>query len=244
MNYCPNCGNKITHNSKYCSGCGKEITQVNTSAPTIELKTETKPKNEKKVNKILKQVTAIFVFLLVLGISRSLSESLFKDGVNGTANNVKNYFSGSEWKEFTSTEGKFKINFPTYPKTERSKKSLEGIDLSFTHYESETSNGDAFIASFTIYPQSVDTSDPKTNLEGSVNGVVASRSGNKLISSNLTSYSGDQAVDYVVQTKEGYYMNGRNILADKTLYSLIAASEKSGIPNGYQNFLNSFQTIK
>jgi hypothetical protein len=84
--------------------------------------------------------------------------------------------------------------------------------------------------------------NPETNLEGALNGMVASGEGNEVVSSNFHYFDGHRALDYKISNKnENIYLQGKIILVEQTLYQLMVAYE-SGNDNetDYNKFINSF----
>ncbi|OGK43426.1 hypothetical protein A2956_02460 [Candidatus Roizmanbacteria bacterium RIFCSPLOWO2_01_FULL_37_57] len=179
--------------------------------------------------------------LLIL-LTFSLGTLLYSD--EGQAeDSVVTTSEENPWQAFHSTEGKFKINFPQYPSESSSTESVENMEIPFTQYDSVDSNGDQFMAQFVIYPVEPGDLNPKGVLEGAVNGSVNSETNNKLISSSFTEYEEYPAIDFVIHnSNEELYINGRNILVNSTLYTILVASKNQN-PINYNRFLNSFKLI-
>lgn len=195
-------------------------------------------------------------FSVIIGallISAIFTDTYFKNKNNDkiskeAINKVSNYFSdNSEWKEFNSTTGQFKATFPTYPTHETENQEItDNVVLKMDSYTSVVADNTSYAINFATYPLGIDVSDAETSLEGGINGIVAAYTGNKLIFSDFTVFSGHKAINYLIENKnEGIFLKGKNILAGQTLYQLMVA-----YPNGsyndadYNKFINSFQLLK
>lgn len=199
--------------------------------------------------KILGTVGAVLAFIVAFAVFRYLASEGTSKVINTYNENkaeqrVGDYFTDtSSWKEFNSPVGKFSALFPAYPGHETDNLTIpgSGAELKYDTYTSETSDGTTYMVNTSVYPSGIDTSNPETNLEGSLNGMLASNENNKLVSSNLTYSNGYRALDFLIQSTNGVYLKGQIIMAGKTLYQVMVAYENQNYnDNNYKKFLNSF----
>lgn len=240
---CKNCDNKLENDAKFCNKCGTAVALMEpkqaTSVNAIE---------KWRTKKVLSSIGAIAVFILAFAGARWLSyegtsKVIDKYNENKTEQKVVDYFTDtSSWKEFNSPVGKFKATFPSYPahKTDNIDTGT-GLTLKYDTYTGETSDGTSYMVNMVVYPAKVDTSNPETNLEGSLNGMLASNDANKLISSNLTYSNGYRALDFLILNNGTVYLKGKIIMAGQTLYQVMVAYEsKNYNESNYSKFMNSF----
>jgi hypothetical protein len=197
-------------------------------------------------------VGAIIAFVLAFGAARWLSyegTSKVLDTYNEkrTEQRVGDYFAEtSSWKEFSSPVGQFRATFPAYPAHDANTANVPGTDLAVTldTYSSATSDGTTFVVTTGVFPPEVDTSNPNANLEGSLNGMIASTEGNRLLSSSPTNFNGHPAMDFVI-SNDTFNLKGTIMLADHRFYQVMVLYElknRIALDANYNNFLNSFAT--
>lgn len=238
--YCKKCGNDLNDEVKFCDKCGEATGHLESKDST-----QTIPKKSKK---ILASVISVLTFIIIIVVvrwitSEGISGIFNKSNQNKTEQKITDYFSNnSTWKEFVSPVGHFGAEFPTYPKheTQNLKVPNSQLTLKYDTYSSELSDGTAFIIGTTTYSSEIDTSNPEVNLEGALNGVLASNDANKLVSSNLTYFGSHKAIDFLILNGT-IYMKGKIILVGQTLYELLVAYEnKNYNENDFNRFVNSF----
>lgn len=185
-------------------------------------------------------VAAVILFFITVAADLSKGNYSTKETAQ---ENVANYFTDtSSWKNFNSPVGRFKAEFPTYPKhkTESVPVPNTQLTLKYDSYTSEEANGTAYLVNVTTFDSQIDTSNPDNNLEGALNGMLSSTQENKLISSNMSYFSGYHALDFLIQNNT-MYLKGKIIMAGKTLYQLVAAYENQNYSeSNYNKFINSF----
>lgn len=147
--------------------------------------------------------------------------------------------SSLRWKEYNYPLGKFQISFPKNPTTESSTQNVEGSTITLTQYTSEDGST-AYLVQFANLPDNIDLKDTNKLLDAALKGEAESKSGSKIASSSLTTLAGYPAQDYVIQLSDGTYVKGRNVLVNKTLYSLLVGSKDQN-PRNYQKFIDSFK---
>lgn len=188
-----------------------------------------------------KEIGAIVGFIVVFSVISTLVKSSVSPG-QSAIDNVNTYLESSDWKEYNSTSGNFRILFPTFPKQDsQSISATENYPaMTYVTYTSILEDGTTYVVGSVEYPNSVDVSDPKNNLDGVVNGAIVAVSG-KLISSNFSTFNGVSSVDYLIKA-EGAYLKYRSFLIGHSLYTLGIASETNNFPY-FDKFANSFQLI-
>ena len=243
---CEKCQESLLEDAKFCTKCGTPI-------PIVEKLEEISVNNSEEwdLKKVLTIIGSFAIFILVFFGSRWLSyegtsKVISEYNNNKTEQKIEKYFTDtSTWKEFNSTIGKFKATFPTYPEYETQNIEIRGFSLKYDIYSSETSDGTTYMINMVTYPSGVDTSNPDINLEGSLNGALASDEGNKLISSNFTYFNGYRALDFLIINGDIIYMKGKIIMVGKTLYQIMVAYESQNYNESiYNNFINTFIITK
>jgi len=198
------------------------------------ISSDKKPKKF-RVNSITGYAVFIFSFLVVTAVVRYITSQISN---HNAISNTTQYFQGEGWKDFNSTAGHFKLQFPSYPS--ESTKTVPATsttpELVYTMYGAKDADGNYYVATDITYPDSVDVSNPQSNLEGAVNGSVAAVKGT-LTSSNFTTYAGYPAVDYTMQANGGY-VKYRGIMVNHTIYGLGITSTTNSFPN-FDKFVNS-----
>ena len=209
--------------------------------------------NNKKIKgKIMdKKYTGGEIVLIIIGVILTLlifiGSFLPEESIEQQATNkVTNYFSSTEeWKVFNSTLGQFQVTFPSYPTHETDNIQILDSTITFKYdsYLTETSDGTTYFVSTVTYPFEIDTSSPETNLEGSLNGMVASSEVSEVVFSGFTYFDGYRALDYKIKnTNENIYLQGKIILVDQTLYQLMVSYELVNFnKTNYDKFINSFE---
>lgn len=163
-----------------------------------------------------------------------------------SVNRTTDYFRPSEeWKNFVSPNSHFKVLLPKYP--EQSSEPLDvpdsDIKIPANYYSADTDDYSYLIAVFEYPPEAV--SNPQANLDGSLNGMLASNSSNEIISTKSIDFLSEPAIDFIIFNRdEGVYMKGISVLKDTTLYSLIYSSKQlnSNEPD-YNKFIKSFSFV-
>jgi hypothetical protein len=144
-----------------------------------------------KAKRILSSIAGFVIVVAAIALGRYLgsegvSSVIKSSNQNQTQERVTNYFTDtSSWKAFTSPIGRFAASFPSYPKSETQMLNIPGVGapVKSDRYSSVTADGTEYFIDTATYPPEVDTSNPEKNLEGGLNGEIASTAGNKLVSS-------------------------------------------------------------
>jgi hypothetical protein len=230
---------------KFCNKCGAKVEEI----ITTENKTKTGGKG------VLASIVSFVVFILAFGTVKYLTQNGFsalsntnteKQQVQQATQKAVNYFTdNTNWKDFSSTLGRFSVQFPNYPSHQTQNLNAPGIQtpIKMETYSSEQDDGTTYAINFTTYPSDeVDTSVPENNLEGSVNGTVQTLEGD-LINSKFVSFGNYKAIDYLIyKTDSNIYYHGKNIMVDNTIYQLIAVYEtKNSQSVQFDKFVNSFK---
>lgn len=154
--------------------------------------------------------------------------------------NLNNYLQSSDWKEFNSASGNFKMSFPTLPKEQNQTVTVKGTNLNITTFLSQPSENEVFMVGLTTYPNQYDVSDSKAILDNVVNGAVQNIKG-QLVSSKPSTFNSYPAVDYVIRGSNLYAIN-KSFLVGHTLYIIENFESTNSFPS-FDRFVNSFQLI-
>ena len=93
------------------------------------------------------------------------------------------------------------------------------------------------------FPDSIDTSKPEDNLEGALNGIVASTPDNKAVSSNITTFKGYKALEYLIKNKS-VFLKGKAFFKDKEMYNLMHGYEETNYKDSdFIKFVDSFSFL-
>jgi|GEM_PF-4137764 len=238
---CKKCGSELDENPIFCGYCGEKVTWV--MNPTVIID----QKNMSKSKTLFPKIVYIVSFLLAFVVVRYSVQELFSPKSTNTdiQNKLVDHFDNTElWVDFSSTLGHFEVIFPAYPSHDRTPLNIPGLDqpVNLETYSSGQSDGTTYAVNWTVYPSIVDTSVPRNNLEGSVNGTVWSTNGD-LVSSKFSSFSNYDAVDYLIYKTDGdVYIRGKNFLVDHTIYQIVVSYEsKNSAGVQFDKFVNSFR---
>lgn len=238
---CIKCGNKLPQEAKFCQNCGQGIEPITTAENIKKL-------DKRWIKKILTALGSIAIFILAFAGTRFLTDKGTKavvDEINQkqTEKRIVDYFTDtSGWKEFNSAVGGFRATFPSYPNQETDSLQIPGIEspVKYNSYSSETQNGTFYMVMVSKYPPEVDTSNPDKNLEGALNGIINSREGNQLVSSNMTYLTGNRALDFVISNGD-ITVQGKAVIKGQNIYEIMVAYENGNLNlEDYNKFMSSF----
>lgn len=143
------------------------------------------------------------------------------------------------WKSYSYPLAKFETSFPNSPKVESSTETVDGNPVSLTQYSAEDGST-AYLVQYAALPGSTNVSDANKLLDSVLQGEVGAKSGSKVVSSGFSTFAGNPAQDYTILLSDGTYLKGKNILVNKTLYTIMAGSKEQD-PKNYQKFIDSFK---
>jgi flagellar basal body-associated protein FliL len=143
------------------------------------------------------------------------------------------------WKSYSYPLGKFETSFPNSPKVESSTETVDGSPVSLTQYSADDGTT-AYLVQYAALPDSTNVSDANKLLDSALQGEVNAKSGSKIVSSGFSTFAGYPAQDYTIMLSDGTYLKGKNILVNKTLYTIMAGSKEQN-PKNYQKFIDSFK---
>lgn len=167
---------------------------------------------------------------------------------NLTENNLDSS-SPQRWTQFTSTIGKFIIDFPIYPTDET---STSTYNQRIT-YHTEDTDGTFYIAGVWIYPEIIDKTKIETSLEHALNWIINSSQGDELISSNFDYMPATRVgegiddipkvLNYIIKNKnEDRYIQWRMVIIDNIYYDLkIISYTNLWNQENYDKFIDSFR---
>lgn len=167
---------------------------------------------------------------------------------NVTENSL-NSSTPQRWTQFTSTIGKFMIDFPTYPTDET---STSTYNQRIT-YHTENTDGTFYIVGAWIYPEIIDETKIEASLENALNWIINSSQGDELISSNFDYMSATRVgegiddtpkvLNYIIKNKnEDRYIQWRMVIIDNIYYDLkIISYTNLWNQENYDKFIDSFR---
>lgn len=235
--FCEKCGHQIPEDSSFCDNCGCKIS--GNIPPVNVVPDNNNDKANKHNRKVLYIVLGVIAILVIIGI--------FSDSSNNSSSTSEqpNNSSTETWKEFNSVGGNFKTLFPTFPEHKTEPLNIAGItnQINMEEYTSVQGDGTTYLVYYTAYSSEVDTSNPRTNLENSVNGILQTLENGKLTSSSFSKFGNYDAIDYLLYSpKEDVYIKGKNMMVGKSLYAIAVSYEQKNSSNAqYDKFVNSFQ---
>jgi len=150
---------------------------------------------------------------------------------------------------FTSPTGEFTVLLPAQP-TNTAKDYVKGVNASANYHQDLFStdwNGTILdvqkLSSFEKTVASGFSSNPQAILTALVTVLVSKDTGNKLISSQATTYQSEKAIDFLIENNStNADIKGRIILSGQTIYEMTAIYKKGGLSDAdYAKFINSFQ---
>lgn len=95
------------------------------------------------------------------------------------------------------------------------------------------------------YDLNIDTSNPKNNLKGALNGMLRGLK-DEMVYSKFTNFNGYEALDYKIKNIKGNnYLQGKLFLVNKTFYELMVSYNNENYNKAdYNKFINSFTLLK
>jgi len=210
---------------------------------------ENENKEEKNLNKkpnkklvgvgLIIVITVVAIYFLM---NRNQNPPTNNSATSSSANSATPEDSDS-WKEYSSVESGFKVNFPTSPKRET--RSFEVKDFDKMTGESElytSSKGNTvYFVEEVHYSEEIYILDPQGGLEGAFNAGVSEIPNHKVIFSKLGKFLEHDSLDYLVQNDD-YYMHGKTISVGERVYSIeMDCKIDECSMTDYQTFIDSFQ---
>lgn len=171
-------------------------------------------------------VAAALGFLLASGVAAALWKH------DDAETRVRQYLSGTGDKEFFASDYQFRATFPTIP--ERSTQTIrpDGRDHQLVTYSSDLADA-SFNVSVMDLPQ-----NGHADLNMAVNGAAVATKG-RVESSQMTTFEGAPAAEFVVSIPGGLYFKGVVFQAANRLFTL-AVLGRTNPPSGYDHFKQSF----
>ena len=147
---------------------------------------------------------------------------------------------GQQMQPFTSTDGRFTVNFPQAEVKSSSRSiDLEGGGTTTLHqfWVELANNNVCYMVSYTDYPPDYANLNPQTVLQTTQDGAV---SGKTLLSDIAISLNGVPGREFTAKDdKHNYTM--RQYLQGKRLYRLIVVSNNGHPATQISEFMNSFK---
>lgn len=145
---------------------------------------------------------------------------------------VRNYALGTGQKEFFASDLQFRATFPTIPSRSTQPLTSLGPGVEMVLYTSDLGSA-GFSAGAINLP-----SGPAFDLNLAVNGAAAATGGH-VLSSELITFEGLPAAEFVIAVDGGYFDRGLIVAAPGRVYQLQVV-DKTNPPDGYDRFKESF----
>ncbi len=158
-------------------------------------------------------------------------------------------YNFQQWLQFTSTTGKFTIEFPTYPTSEITPSTYTQSIM----YHTEDTAGTFYTVHAVIYQTVIGATEIEAGLEHALNWIINSSQGDELISSNFDYMPATRVgewvddlpkvLDYVIKnTNEDRHIQWRMIIVDNVFYDLkIVSYTNYWNQSNYDKFIDSFR---
>ena len=165
-----------------------------------------------------------------------------KDDPKGQEVPVAEFPSGkTEWKEFTSKEGRFSANFPDEPKID-AKKSAKGIVANTVMVEREK-GAIYYLVMYSDLPVEASKIDPKALLEGGAKTISAGTKSKKEIT--LNGFPGLEIVREYEQSGSNLSMKAHLYMVKNRLYQVFVVAETNVKDKAeVEKFLDSFRLVE
>lgn len=191
---CPKCRNRNAEDSKFCIKCGTSLTEkLSRSELEDVLFTPESKKSTLFRNLLIGVVGVIIILVLLASINPDYSNE--ETVPDETATESEEEIT-DESTSFTSIEHSFKIDFPTYPETERiPEETIEGLTYRGIQYVAEDEEGSAYLAQVAEYDIDPSEYDNQIGMEGAINFMFKDGE-NILDRSYFTTFNGYDAVEF------------------------------------------------
>jgi hypothetical protein len=143
----------------------------------------------------------------------------------------------NNWKSYD--EPGFSARFPSAPKAETQHISQAGLNVDLIIFKADLGTYHYTVSSVT-YPDTVNVSNPTTNLSGAINGALQS-SGVKnphIVKQTSNTVSGNPGKEVEASADNGYLFL-EAILKGHTLYQVLTANDDKAPPASAQAFIDS-----
>ena len=150
-----------------------------------------------------------------------------------TEERIEGYVSGTDSREYVSSEGKFKATFPGLPTH-----STENETVGSTKIRTETFTKSAGETEFTVAVSEFPPGTP-FDLDGGVNGAAAAVDG-KVESSTKVKVQNYDAVEFLISAPDNVFVKALLVKVQDRAYHLQVAA-LTNPPGGYDTFKASFQ---
>lgn len=130
--------------------------------------------------------------------------------------------AGTAWHSVTGPESSFTAELPAAPNyTATEMKTATGSLYTVHQYLLE--QGDvAYIVQFAIYPEDINVSNPRTNLQGGLDNLAKSMEGSKWTSVEWVAHQGLTATD-AVGVRSGHAIRSFSVMKGRQVFTLIYA---------------------
>ena len=128
------------------------------------------------------------------------------------------------WHTVTGPEMSFTADLPAPPKYTTTEVKT-GTGSLYTVHQYLLEQGDAaYIVQMATYPEDINVSNPRTNLQGGLDNLAKSMEGAKWVSVDWVSHQGLTASD-AVGTRSGHAIRSFSVMKGRQVFTLIYAGE-------------------
>ena len=128
------------------------------------------------------------------------------------------------WHTVTGPEMSFTADLPAPPKYTTTEVKT-GTGSLYTVHQYLLEQGDAaYIVQMATYPEDINVSNPRTNLQGGLDNLAKSMEGAKWVSIDWVSHQGLTASD-AVGTRSGHAIRSFSVMKGRQVFTLIYAGE-------------------
>jgi hypothetical protein len=183
---------------------------------------------------------SVLIFILIIALA-ALKSAREKGNIALCPGQMSDAQYDIKWPVYYSETPHFCARFPSYPVHDTKYQDNSNGKIKVDTYKSVDVTGSiAYAINVTEFPSNSDFSDTSKILLKSID-YAASGLSEKVLSSNLTTFDGYPAIEYLVQGSGASKVKGENFLVGQQLYQLITAYDDPEEPNvELDRFLENF----
>ena len=153
-------------------------------------------------------------------------------------------FGQETWQRMTANDGSFNVEMPGQPKySAEPQKTAKGSEFTMHQYLLELDTR-AFVVQIATYPQEVNVSNTRNNIQSGLDNTAKDMEGGKWINVRWTTYQGLTASD-ATGVKSGYSIRIFSVTKGRTIYTLTYGGPADTAQGADANrFINSFLITK
>jgi hypothetical protein len=138
------------------------------------------------------------------------------------------------WHTLTGPDGSFTAEFPAAPKYAASQVATASGSLYTLHQYVLEQGAAAFIVQTAVYPDDINVSNPRTNLQGGLDNLARSMEGEKWASIDWVKHQGLTASD-AVGNRSGHAIRSYSVMKGRQVFTLIYAGAPGSARSGDVN---------